>query len=115
MRIRPTPIALLVALCALGVAACGEGDWTRLMARLGSAKAQLAIGQRAEAGADGSPDYELAAEWYRKASTYPEAQFALSHHIARGQVVPTRDGEFESLLLTSAQAYTAQVAGRTSA
>ncbi|MBW2694731.1 MAG: sel1 repeat family protein, partial [Deltaproteobacteria bacterium] len=95
--------ALLVGLCALGLLACSESDRTRLKARLGSDKAQFAIGQRAEAGTDGTLDYELAAEWYRKASAYPDAQFALAQLIARDQVEPTREGELESLLLAAAE------------
>jgi TPR repeat protein len=95
--------AFFVALCGLGSLACSANDWDRLKARLGSAEAQFALGQRAEAGADGIPDYEAAAEWYRKASEYPDAQFALSQLIARDRIEPARDGELEALLLAAAE------------
>ncbi|MBW2494902.1 MAG: SEL1-like repeat protein, partial [Deltaproteobacteria bacterium] len=103
MRAISATIAIPLALCAFGLLACSESDRTRLKARLGSAEAQFEIGQRAEAGADGPPDYELAAEWYRKASTYPAAGYALSELIARDQIQPARDGEREALLLAAAE------------
>ena len=103
MRTSSVAIAVLVAHCAFGLLACSESDRNRLKARLGSDKAQFSIGQRAEAGTDGNADYELAAEWYRKASAYPDAQFALSQLIARNEVEPAREGELESLLLAAAE------------
>jgi TPR repeat protein len=103
MRSFSATTALFIAFCALGTLACNTNEWNRLKARFGSAEAQFALGQRAEAGAEGTPDYELAAEWYRKASEYPDAQFALSQLIARDQVEPARDGELEALLHAAAE------------
>ena len=103
MRPLSAKTALFVAFCALGQLACNANDWNRLTARFGSAEAQFALGQRAEAGADETPDYELAAEWYRKASEYPHAQFALSQLIAGEQVEPAQDGELEALLHAAAE------------
>ncbi|HEX9814571.1 MAG TPA: SEL1-like repeat protein, partial [Myxococcota bacterium] len=103
MKTLSATTALLVGLCVLGPLACSESDWSRLKARLGSADAQFSIGQRYEAGADGDPDYEMAAEWYRKASEHSDARFALSQLIARRQIEPARDGELEALLLACAE------------
>ncbi len=73
-------------------------------AGLGSARAQVLLGDIFVTGAQGKPDYEQAAKWYRKAADQGDrnAQFGLGVLYALGQGVPVDPQEARRLFTAAA-------------
>lgn len=86
MRPHSATTALVIASCAHAALACNANDWNRVKPRFGSAEARYALGQEAEADADGTPDYELVAE-----QGYVPAQIDLGALYAEGCAVDRGD------------------------
>ena len=74
------------------------GHWLTL-AKQGDVEAQIYVGEIFERGMGREPDYERAAEWYRKAaeSGHPVAQISLAQLYEKGLGVPQDAGEAEKL------------------